>query len=233
LLANGLWIGITPPMLPKLTMVEETLMACYHCFTILIKLRYTNKGRRTCQHALKRNIVNFAQNPKSVIELLNILPSSLETLTNTIAIHFVGSSHPPIELVKSCKLLYVCRYAITIWLTWLKSNHIGYKNTSTNTRVLNTMLENDIPKPIMRSMFQSTNIELANAEHCTNIMDLHEQKRYDETKHVIETLNLIDFDGIDINQHEHMINTFQNLHCNQYFSYNHHITMIIDTITQI
>jgi hypothetical protein len=88
-------------MLPELTMVEETLMACYCCCTILIKLRYTNKGRTTCQHALKGNIINFAQNPESAIKLLNILPSSLETLINTIVIHFVGSSHPPIELVKS------------------------------------------------------------------------------------------------------------------------------------
>jgi hypothetical protein len=120
-----------------------------------------------------------------------------------------------------------------MWLTWLKSNHIGYKNTSMNTHVLNTMLENDTPKPIMRSMFQSTNIEPANAEHCTNIMDLHQQKKYNETKHVIETLILIDFDGIDINQHEQMINAFQNLHCNEYLSYNHHTTMINDTTTQI
>jgi hypothetical protein len=64
-------------MLPKLTMVEETLMAHYRCCTILIKLKYTNKARTTCQHALKGNIVNFSQNPKSAIKLLNRLPSSL------------------------------------------------------------------------------------------------------------------------------------------------------------
>jgi hypothetical protein len=28
-------------------------------------------------------------------------------------------------------------------------------------------------------MFQSTNIKLANAKHCTNITNLHEQKTYD------------------------------------------------------
>jgi hypothetical protein len=55
-----------------------------------------------------------------------------------------------------------------------------------NAHVLNAALENDIPKPIMISMFQLTNVELANVEHCTNIMDLHEQKRYDEIEHVIE-----------------------------------------------
>ncbi len=47
----------------------------------------------------------------------------------------------------------------------VKFNHIGYKNTTMN--VLNTLPKNDISKPIMRSMFQSTNIKLANVEHCT------------------------------------------------------------------
>ncbi len=71
-----------------------------------------------------------------------------------------------------------------------------------NMDVLNMLPENDIPQPIMRSMFQLTNVELANVEHCTNIIDLHQQKKYNEIEHVIETLGPIDFDGIDINEHE-------------------------------
>ncbi len=54
-------------------------------------------------------MVSFAHNLESAIELLNTMPSSLETLINIIIVHFVGSSHPPIDLVKSCKLLYVCK----------------------------------------------------------------------------------------------------------------------------
>jgi hypothetical protein len=45
-----------------------------------------------------------------------------------------------------------------------------------NMDVLNTLIENDILGSIMRSMFQLTNIELANVEHCSNIIDLHQQK---------------------------------------------------------
>jgi hypothetical protein len=30
-LANGLWIGIAPIIIPKLIMVEETLIARYRC----------------------------------------------------------------------------------------------------------------------------------------------------------------------------------------------------------
>jgi hypothetical protein len=123
-LTNGLWIGITPKMLLKLTTVEETLITHYHCCTILVKLRYINEGSTTCQHAFKRNVVSFAQDLESAIKLLDTLPSSLESLSDTIVLHFVGSSHPFVELVKSCKLLYVHKYVVTIWLRWLKMNHI-------------------------------------------------------------------------------------------------------------
>jgi hypothetical protein len=66
-------------MLPKLTMVKETLITHYCCCTILVKLRYINKGGITCQHAFKGNITSFVQNPKSAIKLINILPSSLKS----------------------------------------------------------------------------------------------------------------------------------------------------------
>jgi len=45
-LANGLWIQITPNLLPKLMRAEEVLIVHNCCQTILIKLRYSNKGRR-------------------------------------------------------------------------------------------------------------------------------------------------------------------------------------------
>ncbi len=83
-------------------------------------------------NALSRNVVSFAQDPKSVIKLLYTFTLSLESLFDTIVVHFVGSSHSSIELIKNCKLLYVQKYIVTIWLTWLKMNHIGYKNTTMN-----------------------------------------------------------------------------------------------------
>jgi hypothetical protein len=150
-LANGLWIGITLKILPKL-MIEETLMTCYCCRTILVKLGYTNKGSTTDQHALKKNAVGFAQNLESAIKLLDTLPLSLKSLYDIIVVHFVGSSHPLIELVKSCKFLYVPKFVITIWFTWLKMNHIGYKNIAMNMDVLNTLHENDVLELIMISM---------------------------------------------------------------------------------
>jgi hypothetical protein len=75
---------------------NKTLITCYRCHNILVKLKYTNKTSTTSQHALTGNVVSFAQDLKSAIKLLDTLPLSLESLSNTIAIHFVGSSHPPI-----------------------------------------------------------------------------------------------------------------------------------------
>jgi len=95
-----------------------------------------------------------------------------------------------------------------------------------NMDVLNMLPKNDIPKPIMRSIFQSTNVELVDFEHFMNIIKLRQQKKYNEIEHVIETSGLINFDGIDINGHEQMINAFQNLHCNQCLFHNHRTTMI-------
>jgi hypothetical protein len=66
-LVNGLWIGIAPMVLPKLTMVEETLMTHYRCRTIMVKLRYNNRRNTTGQHELKGNIVSFAQDLESAM----------------------------------------------------------------------------------------------------------------------------------------------------------------------
>jgi hypothetical protein len=96
-LSNGFWIGITPKISPKLMMVEKTLITCYYCCTILVKMGYTNKWSTTCQHVFKGNVVSFAQDLESVIKLLDTLPLSLESLFNIIAKHFVGSSHPSIK----------------------------------------------------------------------------------------------------------------------------------------
>jgi hypothetical protein len=76
------------------------------------------------------------QDFEHAIELLGELPLSLESLFDFV-VHFVGSTHPPIEVVKSCKFLYVRKYVVTLWLTWLKFNHIEYRCTTINMHRLN------------------------------------------------------------------------------------------------
>jgi len=86
----------------------------------------------------------------------------------------------------------------------------------------------------MRSIFQSTNVKLTNAEHFINIIDLHKQEikcQKNKTKkidieQIMETYGFVDYDGIDINQHEHMKNVIDNLSNHQFLSFNHQSKMI-------
>ncbi len=157
-LANGLWIGIAPRMLPKFKMVKDIPISRYRRQTILFKLRYTNKGGIIQQHAFKGNVLSFAQDPEHAIKLLGELQLSLKPLSHFVAVHFVGITHPPIDVYKSCKFLYECKYVVTLWLTWLKFNHIGYMCTTINTHGLNVLLDNNILDLILGSIFKSTNI---------------------------------------------------------------------------
>jgi hypothetical protein len=77
---------------------------------------------------LKGNVVSFAQNPKLVVKLINTLAITIDTLSNVMAVHFVGDKHPSSNIIKSYKLLYVCGFAV--WLTWLQTNYMGYKYIS-------------------------------------------------------------------------------------------------------
>jgi hypothetical protein len=92
---------------------------------------------------------------------------------------------------------------------------------------LNNLPENDIPEPILRSIFTSDNIALANAEHRTNITAMRKPAHHDHDSPtpIIETSGLIDFDGIDVNTDEMMTNAVRNLHGNLYLSYTHDSTM--------
>jgi len=144
-------------------------------------------------------------------------------LIDTIAIHFVRNSHPPIELEKNCRLLYVHKYIITVWLIWLKSSHISYKDTIEYTCIKynvwkwNTKANNDINVLIKKYW-------TCKCQKCTNI--IYSTKKVQQNWTVIKTSGSINLNGIDINQHEQMTNTFKYLHGNQYLSYNHHTTMI-------
>jgi hypothetical protein len=59
----------------------------------------------------------------------------------------------------------------------MKYNHVGYKDTIMNTHIIKSLPHNNIPKPIIRSKFQSSNIYLVDAKHRTNITDLHEKNK--------------------------------------------------------
>jgi hypothetical protein len=111
--------------------------------------------------------------------------------------------------------------------SWLKSNHVGYKSTTININDLNMLPNNNIPNPILKSIFKSKNIELTNAEHRKqmNKCKTNQTNKLD-IEQIMETFSLINFDEIYIKQHEHMKNAINNLNNHQYLSYNHQTKMI-------
>jgi hypothetical protein len=74
-----------------------------------------------------------------------------------------------------CKFLYKRKIAISTWLKWLKFNHVGYKNIIMNTHIIESLLHNNIPKPIIKVNISIIKYYLANEKHRTNIIDLHEK----------------------------------------------------------
>ncbi|HYP43548.1 MAG TPA: DUF6570 domain-containing protein, partial [Candidatus Nitrosocosmicus sp.] len=226
-LANGTWIGCIPSNLPKLTMIEEMLIARYRCRALLIKLRYSNNSFPS-QRALKGNIVSFAQNPETTLQLINTLPISLDALCDLVAVHFIGDKHRPVNIITSCKLLYVRRTVVHTWhtwLTWLQENHVGYKDMCIDVTNIGTLPENNIPSSILRSIFKSTNVDIADAEHRTNITDLDISTHLCEATNTSDTTfdisGLVDFQGTDITDKEMMSNSASNLREKQYLSYTH------------
>jgi hypothetical protein len=85
---NGLWIGHTHDLFPKLTPVEESLITRYQYKTILIKLKYFNKFL-IGQKALKRNISTFVQNHDATMALIDSLPTSLKSFLGICNLRFL------------------------------------------------------------------------------------------------------------------------------------------------
>lgn len=51
--------------------------------------------------------MSFAQDKINAHKLITTIPPSMYTLSDSIAVQFVGATHPPINVIKACDLLYV------------------------------------------------------------------------------------------------------------------------------
>jgi hypothetical protein len=74
----------------------------------------------------------------------------------------------------------------------------------------------------LQSIFKSTDVDIADAEHRTNITDLHIFAELPETTENSDTtfdiLGLVDFQGTDITDNEMMSNAASNLNEQKYLS---------------
>jgi hypothetical protein len=87
-------------------------------------------------------------------------------------------------------------------------------------------VENNIPESILRSIFKSEDIDIVDAEHQTNISDLHVPNKPTPTSSknietTFESSGLVDLDRINITEKEMMSSAISNLNAQKYLSYTH------------
>ena len=103
-----------------------------------------------------------------------------------------------------------------MWLSWLQTNHMGYKDISIELDQLNVLLENNVPKSILCAIFKSIDIGNAETEHRTNISNLHVSNKSTKVQNenseiAFDVSRVVDLDGTDITQKEMMSNAISNL----------------------
>lgn len=115
--ANEMDPGKVPVYLPKLSQVEEMLIARVHTYTDVRQIR----GE---QYRYSGNVVNFHRNTQKVVDRLPLLPSQVEILllkpSNTNSDNRLQRQFSRDHRVR--------RGHIQTWLIHLKANHSGYRD---------------------------------------------------------------------------------------------------------
>jgi Helitron helicase-like domain at N-terminus len=114
-LANGLWLGKTPPVLQDLKFAERMLIS---------RVRHNHCVVRVSSGMTKMtaNAVTF-ENPMP--KIYQALPPPLEELDQVLAFIYTGPCKPTLEDLKRTPLL-VRRNRVAMALEWLKLNHKDY-----------------------------------------------------------------------------------------------------------
>jgi hypothetical protein len=122
--------GTVPEHLPKLTNVEEQLIARVHVHI---------EVRQICgqQYKYTGHIVNFLRNVGKVYKKLPLLSRDLDI----VLLRPSGSSIDPRLQRQFERNFRVRRRAIRDWLEWLRRNHSGYRDIEVDNDVLSELPE--------------------------------------------------------------------------------------------
>src|SRR4030095_12576969 len=113
--------------LKDLTWAEEALIARTHLFGRVFRLE-DRKNSGQAYSSLKGHIVVL---PQDTIRLLDILPTSPDSLADIAHVVWVGQSEPDIS--KLAATFTVRKRKVIDALQWLCDNHIDYQNVTVNT----------------------------------------------------------------------------------------------------
>jgi hypothetical protein len=125
----------------------------------------------------KRKLISFAQDHNETIDVINIVPISLLSISNLIVIHFVGIFHSPFYVTQNCNLLNIWKDAVINLFNIIKKNHINYHDVAINQTTLNKLHDNNIVHTNIIIHVQINKHRsrkyLTFTKHGTNISNLH------------------------------------------------------------
>ena len=116
-----------PEKLKDLTWVEEALIARSHLFGRIFRLE-ERKNREPLYSSLKGHVVLIPQN---TVRLLDILPTSPDTLADIAHVVWVGSSQP--DVAKLAPQFTVRKSKVIAALEWLCEHHEDYQHVVIDT----------------------------------------------------------------------------------------------------
>lgn len=113
--ANGLDFGDVPAHLPKLSQLEEQLIARVHVHVEVMSVR-------GAQYKYRGHVVSFLRDVGKIYSQLPLLPQDVELLM----IRPANATNQPHVVRQFKRNFYVNQNNIRIWLEFLKENHPGY-----------------------------------------------------------------------------------------------------------
>lgn len=151
-----------PNALPKLSQIEQLLIARVHCFVEVRQVR----GRR---YKYSGHVCNFLRDVGKVYDKLPLLPQDIEV----VLLKPANSAENP-GLSRQFKKDYkVRRTPVTMWLEYLKQNHPGYRDILIDREALSQLPhDGDVSDQVATH-------ELPAVDHNVDVteLDLEEEER--------------------------------------------------------
>ncbi|KAJ7931878.1 hypothetical protein B0H13DRAFT_1459951, partial [Mycena leptocephala] len=143
-LANKTFLGPVPNELRNLTIIEEAMIArCRSkCWIIQLKEENQDLELQNTQRGIHGHVIIYPQQPSKIAD---ILPPSVEEITEPICVLFVGSSRPTPEWLREhAKPLAVNATRVRNALEWLKKHNPLYRDIKINEDCLRQLEENPV-----------------------------------------------------------------------------------------
>ena len=151
-LANNMWLGNPPLVLRKLTFAETLLIARHYprCYVFKLYPKDSMRGSNPAhlQRGMAGNVTLYEVNTNAVGGMLEgqLFPQPVETLSNIIAITFIGTRCLPSNWM--ARTFKVRRSAVHQALQWLQANNELYRDIVISSTQLASLPEDDVPDEV-------------------------------------------------------------------------------------